>query len=217
MARRIDTKSNNIYEYLEEGDFGMDIKDNTERKAKKKLKEIENLKKKDKKDLTDLEKEKIATEKYWKNIINPEKEEEKGPSKKEEQKRLKKEKERQKKEKQKKEEKKERKRKEKEELERQRQKEREEYQAKMNKHYEEWKKQQEEWKKQEQTKQPEPQKIVISEIETEYLRQLKKFNGNKDKVFRKLSLKYHPDRNIGNEKIANENQQDLLAIHKKYS
>jgi len=94
----------------------------------------------------------------------------------------------------------------------------------MNKQYEERKRQEEErqkqyeeWKKQEETKQPEPPEIIISEIETEYLKQSKKFNGNKDKVFRKLSLKYHPDKNIGNEKLANENQKKLSEIHEKYS
>jgi len=95
MARRIDSKrvernrSGNIFTYLEEEESDLDIKDNTERKAKKKLKEIDILKKKDKNTLTDLEKDKIAKEKYWNNILNPEKEEEKGPSKKEQQKRLK--------------------------------------------------------------------------------------------------------------------------------
>ena len=216
--RNVNNRGENIFSYLHNDEPDMDIKDNTERKARKKLKEIDNLKKKDIKDLTDLEKDKIAKEKYWNNILNPEKEEEKRPSKKEEQKRLKKEKEKQKKEEEKK-----RKRKEKEELERQKQKQREEYQAEMNKQYEErkrqqeerkeeWKKQQEEWKKQQESP-----KIVISEIESEYLSQLKKYNGNKDKAFRNCSLKYHPDKNIGNEKKANENQKKLLEIHEKYS
>ena len=43
---------------------------------------------------------------------------------------------------------------------------------------------------------------------------MKQYNGNKDKVFRICSLKYHPDRNIGNEMKANENQKVLLEIYK---
>jgi hypothetical protein len=101
MARPI-----NIFRGLHIDEEEEPNKINIERKATKKLREIESLKKKDKNDLTDTEKEKISTENYWRDILNPPEKEEYKESLKEKEKRLKKEKERQKKEEEKKEKKK---------------------------------------------------------------------------------------------------------------
>ena len=213
MARQTNIFKNlRIIEDEDSNDVNMD------RKATKKLREIESLKNKDKKDLTDSEKEKISKEQYWKNILDPVKESIK-ESIKDTKKRLKKEKERDKI--------KQRRRREKEiileedckkreEEERKRQKEREE-------RYEEYKRREEEERErreeEEYTRQQE-EHIKQKEyypIELEYKQILKEFCGNLGKTFRKCSLKYHPDRNIGNEELANENQKKLLEIHEKFS
>ena len=87
MARQTNIFKNlRIIEDEDSNDVNMD------RKATKKLREIESLKNKEKKDLTDSEKEKISKEQYWKDILDPVKESIK-ESIKETKKRLKKEKE----------------------------------------------------------------------------------------------------------------------------
>jgi len=190
---------------------------NIERKATKKLREIESLKNKEKKDLTDSEKEKISKEQYWKDILDPVKESIK-ESIKDTKKRLKKEKEKEKI--------KERRRREKERIleeERKRQKERDERFEEYKRQYKERERREEEERERyEEEEERERQEQYIKQkeyyqIELEYKQNLKEFGGNLGKTFRKCSLKYHPDRNIGNEELANENQKKLLEIHEKYS
>ena len=231
MARPINTFSGLHIDEEEEPN-----KINIERKATKKLREIESLKKKDKNDLTNTEKEKISRENYWRDILNPPEKEEYKESLKEKEKRLKKEKERQKKEEEKKrkKEEKERKKKEKEEkkmqeiYEEQKKKNERYEQRKKNyeeqqKHYEQHKKQHEEWKKQNEQRKKKQEndkdetKILFKEIEAEYKKVLKYYDGNVEKAFRKCSLKYHPDKNPGNEVTATENQKILGEIYEKYS
>jgi len=161
---------------------------NMERKATKKLREIESLNKKSKNDLTDSEKEKISEEKYWKDILNP-------PPK-------------------------------------------EPYKASF-KQQQQWEKLAKRWEKEEERKRQkqeelkrlqeedkrlaEEQKRLVEEnehklypIEYEYKKQLKESNGNTKKAFHKCSLIFHPDKNIGNELVATENQKKLSEIHEKY-
>lgn len=202
MARQTNIFKNlRIIEDEDSNDVNMD------RKATKKLREIESLKNKDKKDLTDSEKEKISKEQYWKDILDPVKESMK-ESIKEAKKRLKKEKEKEKI--------KERRRREKERILEEEFKKREEEEIKRQKErqqrYEEYKRQEEERERREEETNKE-----YYPIDLEYKQILKEFGGNLGKTFRKCSLKYHPDRNIGNEELANENQKKLLEVHEKYS
>jgi len=168
---------------------------NMERKATKKLREIESLKKKNIKDLTDSEKEKIASEKVWRDILNPPPKEPPKESIKEQKKRLKKEKDI---------------RRRKEEAERFK-KEREEYEYLRKESEKQAKKEAEERRKRE-----EEHERQNNPIEFEYKKRLQEYDGNTERAFRKCSLKFHPDKNIGNEKVANENQRKLLDIHEKY-
>jgi len=83
------------------------------------------------------------------------------------------------------------------------------------------KRQEEELKRQDKEEQRKRQEKEENErrfypIEAEYKKQLKEFNGNRDKAFRKCSFKYHPDKNPGNEVVATENQKKLLEIHERY-
>jgi hypothetical protein len=178
----------NIFNYLptEENDSST-TSINEKRKAGKKLREIECLKKKNLSILTDLEKEKIASEKYWKDILSP------PPVKenlKEERKRLKKEKEKQKKEA------------EREEVKKRQQREKEEFERTREKRAAELRKYQE---------------SLLHPVEVEYKKKVKEYDGNTDKAFRVCSRKYHPDKNIGNEVEATENQKKLAEVHEGYS
>ena len=53
-------------------------------------------------------------------------------------------------------------------------------------------------------------------VEEEYLELLLLHNGNNNKTFRVLSLKYHPDKNVGNLEWANEMQIKLGVCKEKY-
>jgi len=53
-------------------------------------------------------------------------------------------------------------------------------------------------------------------IEEEYLDLLLLHDGNNNKTFRVLSLKYHPDKNVGNLEWANEMQKKLGVCKEKY-
>jgi hypothetical protein len=188
---------------------------NMERKANKKMREIAFLKQKD--TLTDSEKEKISRELFWKNILNPPSPEPPNETENDTKKRLKKEKERLKKkeekerkrrEKEKREEEQQRKKKEEKERARREKEKRQEEQQRKKKEEKERARREEEHRWNREDKREDP-------IETEYKRVLKDCDGNKEKTFRKCSLKYHPDRNKGEN--ATQNQQRLLEIHQKYS
>lgn len=217
MARYINT-----FRSLHDDGDEESSKINIERKASKKLREIETLKKKDKNDLTDTEKEKIATENYWRDILNPPPKEPIKESIIDFQKRLKKEKERQKKKEQKERLIKEKERREEEKRERDRiekkrrddeWEKRQEYQRKCREEERKKKeKEEEEWNRRQEEKERR-----FYPIETEFKKVLLNCNGNVDKAFRKCSLKYHPDKNPGNQVTATENQKILGEIYEKYS
>ena len=221
MAKHI----NNIFKNLQidEDDEYNDI--NMARKATKKIREIESLKKKDNIILTESEKDKILKESFWKDILNPVKNEPQKESMNDIKKRLKRERERQKKQ-----DEIERRRIIKEEYERVKlEKEENKLKEERNRQEEERNKQEEERNRQEEERNREKEerkrqkernrqinKQFIS-IENEYKKQLIENNGNTKKAFHKCSLKFHPDKNIGNQIIANENQKILSQIHEKYS
>jgi hypothetical protein len=52
----------------------------------------------------------------------------------------------------------------------------------------------------------------LSELQTEYITLLEKHCFNNCKTFRLMSLKYHPDKNLGNREWAEKQQQKLLDI-----
>jgi hypothetical protein len=52
----------------------------------------------------------------------------------------------------------------------------------------------------------------LSELQTEYIELLEKNRFNNCKTFRLMSLKYHPDKNLGNREWAEKQQQNLLDI-----
>lgn len=192
MARHINT-----YRALQIDEDEETNKINIERKATKKLREIDSLKKKDKNDLTDSEKDKMDKEKYWKDILIPIPKEEYKECTKEEDKVLKRENERQKKEEEKKRQKKDNKK-----YEEQQKKYREEKQKrqedafkkqqeqqtkwreekqkrqeeKLKKKEEERKKQEEEWKKQEEKKKWWEEELKRQEKEDQRKRQEKEEN-----------------------------------------
>jgi hypothetical protein len=167
------------------------------RKAAKKLKEIERLEEKAKyHSLTREECEKINQKYFWSACFYPE--EKKSPEKKK---------------KNKKEE--ERKRKEEEMKRREKRKKEEELKRK------------EERKKEEDKKEEERKRKIIEilakktntkiNIEEEYRELLLLHNGNNNKTFRMLSLKYHPDKNVGKLEWANEMQKRLGVCKEIYS
>jgi hypothetical protein len=57
----------------------------------------------------------------------------------------------------------------------------------------------------------------VKRLEEEYKNLLLLHHGNNDKTFRLLSLKYHPDKNVGRTIWANEMQQKLVECREKYS
>jgi hypothetical protein len=216
MARIINT-----YRVLHPEDEEEPNKINIERKATKKLREIESLKKKDKHDLTDSEKEKLATENHWRNILHPPPKEPIKENLLDMQKRLKKEKEKQKKKEQKEQLKKEREKyeEEKREHERREKKRREEEREKREEDKRKWREEQRKKKEKEEEdrRQKEENERRFYPIEAEYKKLLKEYDGNTVKAYHKCSLRFHPDKNIGNEVIATENQIKLSEIHEKYS
>ena len=160
------------------------------------MREIETLKKKDKNDLTDTEKEKIATENYWRDILNPPPKEEYKESLKEKEKRLKKEEGKKRKQEEKERIKKEKEEKKMREIYEEQKKQNERYEERkknyeeQQKQYEEHKKQHEEWKKQNERekKENDEKTLLFKKIETEFKKVLLNCNGNLDKTFRKCSL-----------------------------
>jgi hypothetical protein len=208
--------SPNIYEHLDHLDddvFKCPGSTNERRKAEKKLKEIQALIKKT--SHTKEELDKLATEQHWKDIIdwfdNPKKTAETKPE--ETQKtikiRLKRKREKEKRER------------ELEEILKQRQRREKEAEEQKRRH-EEYRKQrqEEEFRKQEQ-KQRQEEKMRKHHYEHQYLwsefEALYRQNNDVNKTFRKLSVKYHPDKNIGKQEWAEAKQKELTNIRDHYS
>jgi ATP-dependent Lon protease len=200
----------NIYEHLHHLDDHV-VKDpgttNQRRKAEKKLKEIQILIKKT--SHTKEELDKLATEQHWKDIIdwfdNPKKTDETQKTIKN---RLKRKREKEKRERQL------------EEILKQRERREKEVEEQKRRH-EEYRKQrqEEEFRKQEQKRQEEEfrkhhyeHQYLWSEFEALYRQ-----NNDVNKTFRKLSVKYHPDKNIGKQEWAEAKQKELTNIRDHYS
>jgi hypothetical protein len=224
----------NIYEHLHHLDDDV-VKDpgttNERRKAEKKLKEIQTLIKKT--SHTKEELDKLATEQHWKDIIdwfdNPKKTEETQQTIKN---RLKRKREKEEQNRRHEEYRKQRERREKEAEEQKRrheeyrkQREEEEFRKQEQKRQEEefrkqeQKRQEEESRKQEQKRQEEESRkqeqkrqYLWSEFEALYRQ-----NNDVNKTFRKLSMKYHPDKNIGKQEWAEAKQKELTNIRDHYS
>jgi hypothetical protein len=160
------------------------------KKAEKKLREIDSLKKK-KGELTKEEIEKVASEQYWQRIVSP------LPSTGEEKKANPKQKRT----------KAARKKKEADERENQRQ----EYQKREYQKREEHQNQQQRKRSfdemQSNTKSKLDYMFVLGEFHA-----LNRTHQNIDKVFRLLSIKYHPDKNIGRDEWATAMQQHLVNV-----
>jgi ATP-dependent Lon protease len=212
----------NIYEHLHHLDDDV-VKDpgttNERRKAEKKLKEIQSLIKKT--SHTKEELDKLATEQHWKDIIdwfdNPKKTEETQKTIKN---RLKRKREKEKRERQLEEILKQRRRREKEAEEQKRrheeyrkQREEEEFRKQEQKRQEEeFRKQEQKRQEEESRKQEQKRQYLWSEFEALYRQ-----NNDVNKTFRKLSMKYHPDKNIGKQEWAEANQKELTNIRDHYS
>lgn len=166
------------------------------KKAEKKLREIESLKAK-KGELSKEEAEKVASEPYWQRIVTPlSKHENTGETKN----------------KKRREQRKQREEQEREEQERQRKRaeynrkqEREEYNRKQEREKQNKKRSFDEM--QSKTKSTLDYMFVLGEFNT-----LNQIHQNADKTFRILSLKYHPDKNIGRDKWATAMQQHLVNV-----
>jgi len=226
----------NIFEYLSPVDEDNIIFQNEKRKALKKLREIVLLE--SKLHLTKDEMEKITMKQKWIDIVYDENKFHHIPSTPtieckvkqqarhllKEKKRLiekrKQEKETERKQQEKKnmekrKEEYEKKKKEQEELER---KEQEENEKQEQEEYNKWKYQQEERERKEQHEYNKSTKEIphiFHRIEKEFIDLLKVENKNIDRVFRILSLKYHPDKN-NNTEDSIENQKILSNIRDKY-
>jgi len=202
----------NIFSVIAENDddFKITPREKFLKKAAKKLNEIERLKEKGKyHSLTAEECAKLGQEDFWNECLL-----EKEPSKpnmKEEQKR-KKEDEKMKKQELKKEEE---------------TRVYEEYKKKME---ENERKRKEEEQKEKMRKEEEARKRKfldkktnkkinrdVKRLEDEYRNLLLLHHGNNDKTFRLLSLKYHPDKNVGRQTWASEMQKQLGEFRDKYS
>ena len=202
--------SPNMYEHLNNLDHLDDAvitgTNNERRKAEKKLKEIQILLKKT--SHTKEELDKLATEQHWKDIIdwfdNPKKTEETQKTIKN---RLKRKREKEKRERELEEI---RKRREKE-AEEQKRRYQEDRKQKRQEEEEFRKRQEEEFRKRQEEEFREHQELW-SEFDTMYRQ-----NNDVNKTFRKLSVKYHPDKNIGKKQWSEAKQQELTNIRDHYS
>uniref|UniRef100_A0A6C0ASV3 J domain-containing protein n=1 Tax=viral metagenome TaxID=1070528 RepID=A0A6C0ASV3_9ZZZZ len=201
------------------------------KKAEKKLREITALKKKDEDDLTQEELDKIAMESYWQNIAYPPQQEKNIDEsqkakqkarhleklKKQESARAKIEEEKRRKEELRKitrerEEKREQERKEREEQEQeQRQRKKEERERKERQEKEKEKEREQGNNKKRKFENMMEESVEYSQVFSEFEEQYTK-NHDINKVFKKLSMKYHPDRNYGNESWATMMQQYLADV-----
>ena len=193
---------------VNDDDFKITPREKFLKKAAKKLNEIERLKEKGKyHSLTAEECTKLGQEDFWNACLYEEPEKssmkEERKLKKEEEKRKKKEEERRVYEEYKKKmEENERKRRE------------EEQKEKIRKEEEQKRKVEQERKRKNQEKKA---KKNGKHLEEEYRDLLLLHHGNNDKTFRLLSLKYHPDKNVGRTIWANEMQKRLGECREKYS
>jgi hypothetical protein len=84
------------------------------------------------------------------------------------------------------------------------------------------KRQEEERKRQERTKyiprekEPNRKILYIDPLEQEYLSLLIENKNDNSKTFRKMSKKYHPDKNLDKKQWAEEKQKQLESIRSKY-
>ena len=212
--------SPNMYEHLNHLDDDVITGTNNERrKAEKKLKEIQILLKKT--SHTKEELDKLATEQHWKDIIdwidNPKKMEETQKTIKN---RLKRKREKEKRERELEEIRK-RREKEAEEQKRrheeilkqrqQREKEAEEQKRRYQEDRKQKRQEEEEFRKRQEEEFREHQELW-SEFDAMYRQ-----NNDVNKTFRKLSVKYHPDKNIGKKQWSEAKQQELTNIRDHYS
>ena len=212
--------SPNMYEHLDHLDDAVITGTNNERrKAEKKLKEIQTLLKKT--SHTKEELDKLATEQHWKDIIdwidNPKKMEETQKTIKN---RLKRKREKEKRERELEEIRK-RREKEAEEQKRrheeirkqrqQREKEAEEQKRRYQEDRKQKRQEEEEFRKRQEEEFREHQELW-SEFDAMYRQ-----NNDVNKTFRKLSVKYHPDKNIGKKQWSEAKQQELTNIRDHYS
>ena len=224
----------NIYEHLDrlDDDVVNDPGTNERRKAEKKLKEIQTLRKKT--SHTKEELNKLATEQQWKDIIDwfdkPKKAAEKTTTKPEEtqktiKNRLKRKREDEKREREieeilkrqqeefrKEEYRKQEQKRQQEEYRKQEQKRQQEEFRKEEFRKQEQKRQEEEFRKEEFRKQHYEHQDLWSEFEALFHK-----NNDVNKTFRKLSMKYHPDKNIGKKQWAEAKQKELTNIRDDYS
>jgi len=184
----------NIFSAIEvnDDDFKITPREKFLKKAAKKLNEIERLKEKGKyHSLTKEECAKLGQEDFWNACLYEDTEPEPlKPNMKEERKRKKEE------EKMKKEE-----------------EERRVYEEYKKKLEENEKKQKEEQRK--RKNQEKKAKKNGKHLEEEYRNLLLLHHGNNDKTFRLLSLKYHPDKNVGRQTWVSEMQKQLGEIREK--
>lgn len=197
---------------VNDDDFKITPREKFLKKAAKKLNEIERLKEKGKyHSLTAEECEKLGQEDFWNACLYEEPDK---PNMKEERK-LKKEEEKIKKAELKKEEERRVYDEYKKKMEENERKQKEEAQKeKMRKEEEQTRKIEQEKKRKNQEKKA---KKNGKHLEEEYRDLLLLHHGNNDKTFRLLSLKYHPDKNVGRTIWANEMQQKLGVYREKYS
>jgi len=92
---------------------------------------------------------------------------------------------------------------------------------KQNERHAEKMKKKEERKRTEPQEEPQPKfyhekEKVITELEREFFEMFSKTDRNADKTFRKLSTKYHPDKNTGRKEWAEHNQKLLGELREKY-
>ena len=214
--------SPNMYEHLDQLDDDVITggTNNERRKAEKKLKEIQILLKKT--SHTKEELDKLATEQHWKDIIdwidNPKKTAEKTEeTQKTIKNRLKRKREKEKRERELEENRKrrekeaeEQKRRHEEILKQRRQREKEAEEQKRR--YQE----EEEFRKQQQKRQEEEEFREHQDLWSEFDAMYRQ-NNNVNKTFRKLSVKYHPDKNIGKKQWSEAKQQELTNIRDHYS
>jgi hypothetical protein len=197
----------NIFSAIAENDddFKITPREKILKKAAKKLNEIERLKEKGKYiSLTAEECAKLGQEDFWKSCLQ---EEPSKPNLKEERKR----------------------KKEEEKIKKQEEERRvyEEYKKKME---ENERRRKEEEQKEKMRKEEEARKRKFLDkktnkkikrdskgLEDEYRNLLLLHHGNNDKTFRLLSLKYHPDKNVGRISWASEMQKQLGVYREKYS
>lgn len=174
---------------------------NVLKKAEKKLREIELLKKKKEHcDLSKEEAEKVASEEFWQRIVSPVPKQENSGETKNKKKRE------------------QRKKREEEEREQQRQ------EFKRQREQEQQQEQEQRRREQEHQRQEYNKKRTFIEMQSntksklDYMFVLGEFNTlnqihqSVDKTFRILSLKYHPDKNIGRDEWATAMQQHLVNI-----